>query len=80
MNFDSSSAFAFFLVVTVIVGVVWWRIFAKAGYPPWMGLFVLVPLVNVAVLLYLAFSDWPVHRELRALRARGEGQVDGGAT
>ena len=44
------------------------RVFAKAGYPAWFGLLVLVPVVNAIVLLGLAFLRWPIERELRSLR------------
>jgi hypothetical protein len=44
------------------------RLFAKAGYHPLVGLLLFVPVVNVAVFLFLAFSRWPIERELRALR------------
>ncbi len=37
-------------------------IFSKAGYSRWLSLLVLIPLVNVAVLYFLAFSNWPAGR------------------
>ncbi len=36
-----------------------WQIFRKAGFRPWLSLFVLVPGVNLIAILYLAFADWP---------------------
>jgi hypothetical protein len=40
------------LVIAVIFGVVmagfWSRIFAKAGYSRWLGLTIVIPLVNLA--------------------------------
>lgn len=47
-----------------------WKIFAKAGYPGIMSLAMLVPLLNVVMLLFLGFSDWPVLRELATLRQK----------
>jgi len=44
------------------------RIFSKAGFSWAMGLLMLVPLVNMFVPFILAFSDWPVQRELRTLK------------
>jgi hypothetical protein len=33
-----------------------------------VGLLFFVPIVNLFVFLFLAFSPWPVQRELRSLR------------
>lgn len=59
--------FAVFFLVFLIV--IWWKIFAKTGNSGFLGLLMFVPLVNFIMLLVLAFSDWPVHRELRMLKA-----------
>ncbi len=62
----------FMLLVTIgVIAVVvfaFWELFKKAGYPGAYGLLMLIPLVNIGVVLFLAFSDWPVLRELRAAR------------
>ena len=42
----------------------------KAGYSGWWVLALLVPIANVVVLLVFAFSEWPVTREVKALRAQ----------
>ena len=47
----------------------WFFIYKKAGYHPAMGCLMFVPLVNVVMLFVLAFSEWPIERELRNLRA-----------
>lgn len=36
-----------------------WKIFAKAGFSPWLALLILVPVVNLVVLYIAAFSPWP---------------------
>jgi hypothetical protein len=51
-----------------IAVIPFWKIYTKAGYPGAMGFLMLVPLVNVIMLFVLAFSEWPVLRELQALR------------
>jgi hypothetical protein len=54
-----------FLFVTIIALVVifpFWMIFSKAGFPGWLALTMLVPVLNVAMLFYLAFAEWPIHR------------------
>jgi len=64
------------IIVTIIVVVlalafnilIWWMIFKKAGYGGALGLLMIVPLVNLVLLLILAFGKWPVLRELEQLR------------
>jgi hypothetical protein len=61
------------LVIIVVAGLcVWayWRIFTKAGYPGAMSIMMLIPLLNVIMLFFLAFSEWPVLKELKCLRDR----------
>ena len=42
------------------------RIVGKTGFHPLLGILILVPVGNIALVLFLAFADWP------ALRARYE--------
>ena len=44
------------------------RVCAKTGYHSLLGLFLLLPGINVAVFMFLAFTPWPIERELRQLR------------
>ncbi len=48
--------------------VVFGEIFRKAGYSGWLGLLMLIPVVNVVWLLIFAFGDWPIRRELSRSR------------
>jgi hypothetical protein len=61
-------------VIAVVVGavVVWpaWRIVGKTGYPGILGLAAFVPLLNIALVLFLAFSEWPIERQLREVGRR----------
>ena len=43
---------------SVIAIVPYWKIFGKAGFPPAISLLMYVPLVNLIVLYYVAYSDW----------------------
>ncbi len=63
-------AFSFLiaLVVTVITALVYCKVFSKAGFSWALGLLMLVPIANIVMLFYLAFADWPIHRELRQLK------------
>ncbi len=72
--FTELSAFAMpgfveLLVIGIIaVGAVvftvlpFWLVFEKAGFPGALALLMLLPVVNVAMLFFLAFADWPALR------------------
>ena len=64
--------FTVFILVFVVLGIViWWKIFSKAGYNGAMGLLMLIPIVNLIMLLVLAFGEWPIYKELKQLRSQG---------
>lgn len=46
------------LAIACVV-IPYWRIFRKAGFQPVLSLLMIVPLVNIAMLYYLAFAKWP---------------------
>lgn len=55
-----------FLIVLSVLLLFWgllpvcfWKIIQKTGYPAWWSLGILIPGVNVALLIMLAFGDWP---------------------
>lgn len=53
---------AIFLVLLVSLAVVVWpaaRICRKAGFSPWLGILSVVPLLNFALLWFVAFASWP---------------------
>lgn len=66
--------------LAVILGLVaQWKIFAKTGNSGALSLLMLVPVLGMGVLLWLAFSQWPIERELAELKSRqrhGAGSQD----
>lgn len=60
----------FSLIVAALKVLITCKIFGKAGYHWALGFLILVPIVNIIIPFYLAFADWPVHKELRASRQR----------
>jgi hypothetical protein len=62
----------FFLLMAVAVSALvvflFWRILRKAGYEGALSLLMLVPFVNIGLLVYLAFEEWPVLKELHKWR------------
>lgn len=65
------------LIVILVLSVVFifsvWRIATKMGYPGPLGLLTLFPGLNLILAYFLAFNDWPVLRELSALRQQPRG-------
>jgi hypothetical protein len=39
-----------------------WKIFQRAGFSGAMSLLLIIPLVNLIVMFWLAFGDWPALR------------------
>lgn len=46
------------LIFALVVVVPFWRICTKTGFPGALSLLMLVPLVNLGLLYFLAFSPW----------------------
>lgn len=59
--------FTVFIIVVPVLAM--WMILAKAGYSPWLGLLMLFPVLGTILLLYLAFTEWPIRQELQQLKA-----------
>jgi hypothetical protein len=57
------------LIATYLVGsfllwvIPYWFIFRKAGFAPTLSLLMWIPLVNVVMVFYLAFSEWPILKQ-----------------
>ncbi|HYL93631.1 MAG TPA: hypothetical protein VEW69_10815 [Alphaproteobacteria bacterium] len=58
-------AFVVLMFFAVLFGV----IFRKAGRSAAWAVLMFVPLVNLLVMVWFAFSEWPVQKELDRLRA-----------
>ena len=56
------------LIITAIMILIACKVFSKAGYSWALGLLMLVPVANIIMPFVLAFSDWPVLKELRSLK------------
>ncbi|HLR16774.1 MAG TPA: hypothetical protein VK099_02785 [Alcanivoracaceae bacterium] len=58
-----AGGFFWMLIIAIILVVPLWRICQRTGHPGWFALFALLPLLNVALLYFLAFSKWPSQKE-----------------
>jgi hypothetical protein len=57
------------ILMMALIGVVpFYQIFKKAGYQGFLAVLMLIPLINLIMLFFLAFSDWPVLKQLRNFR------------
>ncbi len=60
------------LVILAILPAVFlwpaWRILSKMGYPGAVAICAFVPMLNILLLFFLAFSKWPIEREVERLR------------
>ena len=64
-------AFVLFSFLSVLLAFFFCRIFAKAGWHWALGLIVLVPIINLAVVPVLALAKWPIQTELEELKKPG---------
>jgi hypothetical protein len=67
LNYFAWPELLFLLVGGTVIVIPLWKVFSKAGYPGALALGMILPLVNIVLLYFLGFSDWPVLKELKAL-------------
>lgn len=53
----------------VVTAVAFWQIYRRAGLNGALGLLMIIPGVNLVMMLWFAFAEWPVLKELREQRA-----------
>jgi hypothetical protein len=46
--------------ISLIQAAIFGTIFRKAGYSPWLGLLMLIPVFNLGLLLWFAGAHWPL--------------------
>jgi len=64
---------AFMIMVFVVFGALltvipFWKICTKAGFPGALSLLMLVPVANIILPFYIAFTDWPALRQARSMQ------------
>lgn len=57
--FTNVTLYSIFSIVLIIP---FWQIFKKAGFNPYLSIFVVVPILNVLTIYYIAFTDWRIGR------------------
>ena len=66
-----------FLILSLLQLVAFWKILGRMGYPPWLAIMASVPIVNLILLYYVALTPWP--RETAVLKPPGMGGGPGDA-
>lgn len=61
------------LIMLVFFAYIWVRILGKTGNNQWLGLLMVVPIANIVLMIWLAFSEWPLER-----KSAGAGHDDPG--
>ena len=51
------------VVMAVLAVILYWKIISKTGNAGPIALLMLIPLVNLIVIYWLAFADWPALRQ-----------------
>ncbi len=54
------------LVMLCIFVLPFWKICEKMGYPGIICLLLYIPIVGIIFLFYLAFTTWPIEKELNS--------------
>ncbi len=49
---------------------------AKAGFPGWYGVAVVIPMLNLLLVLFLAFAEWPLESWFDKSWRPGEIELD----
>jgi hypothetical protein len=47
----------------ILPTIAFWKICSKAGFSGAIGLLMLVPIANIILPLYLAFTEWPALKD-----------------
>jgi hypothetical protein len=58
----------FCILIAIAIGIaIYYVIFKKAGFNPWLSLLALIPgFGHLIITIILVFTEWPIQRELRA--------------
>lgn len=51
------------LMIAIVMVIPAWRICQRTGYSGWLGVLILIPIINLALLYFIAFADWPADKK-----------------
>jgi hypothetical protein len=56
------------IVQAVFTVVVFGNVFSKAGFSRWYSVLLAIPVANLIVIMWFAFTEWPIEEELLKLQ------------
>lgn len=59
---------ALLAITYLIMAIAMYQFLKKSGLTPWVAILMLVPVVNLGVALWAAFTSWPILREVERLK------------
>jgi len=60
----------FGMIGLIVMILPFWKITSKAGFPGWLSVLSIVPLINIGFLFFLAFAPWPALTDKTHMPAR----------
>ena len=51
------------LFLSALIIFPYWKIFRKAGFPTWLSLLTVIPIVDLVVLYYVGLAKWPARQK-----------------
>jgi len=63
--FEMFVSFGIIVLVVLTTVVPYWFIFSKAGFFGALSLLMLIPVVDIIMLFFLAFAEWPALKQNR---------------
>jgi hypothetical protein len=60
----------FGMIGLIVMILPFWKITSKAGFPGWLSVLSIVPLINIAFFFFLAFAPWPALTDRAHMPAR----------
>lgn len=58
--FIETQPFLFLILIVMIIS--WWRVFKKIGYPGWLSISFLIPVLIPIVMIWMGFHKWPIEK------------------
>ena len=58
-----------FVILAVLPILVFSRIFMKAGFSGFLSLLLYIPVLNIVLIIWFAFAEWPIEKKLKALQS-----------
>jgi len=53
-------------ILSVVKVIPYWRILARAGFTPWLSILSILPLLDLILLYYVGFAEWPARTGKKA--------------